>query len=154
MRKISFIWASFSGIFGGEIVGLAPVVLQVVEFPDIVIRRPIVYAGRQPWEPRCPRPKGARQPVVMVDGAAAHNFEVLSEQLPLGLRVGKSIGETHTIYGVLLDAIHRVRRGDAEDLVYRRHNVVAVVKLRPRGRIGLDFGGPPDCHRVTGAAKM
>ena len=47
MRKSSFICASFSGIFGGEIVGLAPVLAQVVKLPGVLVRRPLPNARRQ-----------------------------------------------------------------------------------------------------------
>ena len=90
----------------------------------------------------------------MIDGAAAHDFEVLGEQLALGLRVVERVGETHAVDGVLLDAVHCARRGDADDLVDGRDDVVHVVELRPWCRIGLDFGRPPDGHRVARAAKM
>ena len=31
---------------GGEVVGLAPVLLQVVKLPDVLVRRPLPNAGR------------------------------------------------------------------------------------------------------------
>ena len=71
----------------GEIVGLTPVLVQVVELPDVVVRRPLADAGgqsRDPWEPRAER---GRHPAVVVDRAAAHDLEVLRAQPSLGLRV-------------------------------------------------------------------
>ena len=64
------------------------------------------------------------------------------------------IGETDAVDRVLLDAVHRARRGDADELVDRRDDVVDVVELRPRGRIGLDLRRPADGHRVARAAEM
>ena len=78
-------------------------------------------------------------------------YWVSSRPLP---SVGEGIGEADAVDRVLLDAVHRARRGDADELVDRRDNVVDVVKLRPRGRIGLDLRRPADGHRVARAAKM
>ena len=122
----------------GEVVRLAPVLFQVVEFPDILVRRPLPNARRQ-----CPAPTGARgpkargHPAIVVDRAAAHDLEVLGEQLALGFRVVKGVGETDAVDWVLLDAVDRARRGDAENFVNRRDDIVAVMKLRARRRIGL-----------------
>ena len=118
---------------GGKVVGLAPILVEIVKLPDVLVRRPLPNAGRQPWNPRKPRPKGASHPTVVINGAAAHDFEILGEQPALGRRIVERIGETDAVDRVLLDAVHRARRGDADDLVDRRDNVVDVVKLRPRG---------------------
>ena len=42
---------------GGEIVGLAPILVEVVKLPDVLVRRPFPDARRQPRNPWKPRPK-------------------------------------------------------------------------------------------------
>ena len=144
----------FFGHSGGEVVGLAPVLVEIVELPDVLVRRPLPNAGRQPRNPWDAAAHDASHPTVVIDGAAAHDFEILGEQLTLRRRIAERIGETDAVDRVLLDAVHRAGRRDADDLVDRRDNVVDVVKLRPRGSIGLDLRRPADGHRVARAAEM
>ena len=118
----------------GQVVGLRPVVLEVVEFPDVLVGRPVPDAGRQARDPRGARAEGRGHPAVMVDGAAAHDLEVLRAQPALGLRVVEGVGEADAVDRILRDAVDHARRRDADDLVDRRHDVVAVVELRARRR--------------------
>ena len=154
MRKMFLHLRQFFRHFRREVIGLAPVFVQVVKLPDVLVRRPLLNAGRQPRNPRNPRPEGAGHPAVVIDGAAAHDLEVLGKQSALRLRICKRIGETDAVDRVLLDAVHRARRRDADDLVDRRDDVVDMVKLRPWGRIRLDLRRPADRHRVARAAEM
>ena len=139
---------------GGEVVGLAPVLVEIVELPNVLVRRPLPNAGRQPRNPWDAWSHDASHPTVVIDGAAAHDFEILGEELTLRRRIAERIGETDAVDRVLLDAVHRAGRRDADDLVDRRDNVVDVVKLRPRGSIGLDLRRPADGHGVARAAEM
>ena len=70
----------------------------------------------------------------MIDGAAAHDLEVLRAQAALGLRIVERVGQADAVDRILRDAIDDARRSDAEDLVDRRGDVVAVMELRPRRR--------------------
>ena len=99
-------------------------------------------------------PKALGHPAVVIDGAAAHDLEILGQQSSLRLRIVERIGETDTVDRVLLDAVDRPRRRYADDLVDRWDDVIAMVKLRARRRIGLDLRRPPDSHRVARAAEM
>ena len=90
----------------------------------------------------------------MVDGAAAHDLEVLGEQLAFGLWVVKAVGETHAIDRILRNAVDLQRRCDADDFVDCRDDVVAVMELWARCGIGFDLRRPPDGHRVARAAEV
>ena len=76
-RKRAFISSSFCGIRGGEVVGLAPILVDVVEFPPVRQRRPFLDAFRHPAHPRLARAKGAGEPTVVIDAAAGHDVEEL-----------------------------------------------------------------------------
>ena len=86
--------------------------------------------------------------------AAAHDLEILGELSAFGFRVAEGVGEADAVDRVLRDAVDHARRGDADDFVDGRDHVVHVVKLRARRRVGLDLRGPPNGHRVAGAAKV
>ena len=90
----------------------------------------------------------------MVDGAAAHDLEVLGEQAPLGLWVVKGIGETHAVDRVLRNAVYLQRRCDADNFVNCGDDVVAVMELRARCGIGFNLCRPLDDDRVPGAAEV
>ena len=86
--------------------------------------------GGRPGDPRQPGAGGRRHPAVVVDRAAAHDLEVLGRQPARGVRVVEGVGEADAVDRVLRDAVDHPRRGDPEDLVDRRHDIVAVMELR------------------------
>ena len=90
----------------------------------------------------------------MVDAPTAQDLEVLGLQPALGRGVVEGVGEAHAVDRVLGDTVHLTRRCDAEDLVDRRDDVVAVVELRARCGVGFDPGRPPDGQGVAGAAEV
>ena len=57
--------------------------------------------GGSPGNPRTPRAKGAGHPAVVVNGAAAHDLEILGQQSALGLWIVKSVSKTHSVDRVL-----------------------------------------------------
>ena len=67
MAKVSFIWASFSGMLGGEVVGLGPVLVEVVELPGVLVGGPVLDARRRAGHPRGARPERGGHPAVVVD---------------------------------------------------------------------------------------
>ena len=76
------------------------------------------------------------------------------QQLALGLRIVKGVGETHAVDRVLGNAVDLQRWCDAENFVNCRDKIVAVMELWARCGIGFDFRRPPDGHRVARAAKV
>ena len=111
--------------------------------------RPFSNAGGQsghPWEARS---DCRGDPAVVIDRAAAHDLEVLRAQPTFGRRVVEAVGETHAVERILRHAVDDARRGDADRLVDRRHEVIAVVELCARGRVGLDLVAPAHDHRVA-----
>ena len=81
----------------GEVVGLRPVFLEVVELPLVLVGRPLADTGRSPGNPRDARAEGGSDPAVVVDGAAAHDLEILGELAALGFRVAEGVGEADAI---------------------------------------------------------
>ena len=110
--------------------------------------------GGRPGHPRHARAEGGGHPAVVVDGAAAHDLEILRVLAALGLRVVERVGEADAVDRVLRDAVDDARRRDADDFVDGRGDVVDVVELRARRGVGLDLRGPADGHRVARAAEV
>ena len=73
---------------------------------------------------------------------------------PSAPRVVERVGEADAVDRVLRDAVDDARRRDADDLVDRRDDVVAVMELRARRRVRLDLRRPADRHRVARAAEV
>ena len=71
------------GVLGGEVVGLGPVLLDVVELPHVVVE---AVLGRQPRV----LVLGDRGPAEVVDGAVADHLEVLGRVLLGGTRRRRS----------------------------------------------------------------
>ena len=65
-------------------------------------------------------PKVQAIPAVVVDAAAAVVVEVLRVLAPGRLGVGEGVGHADAVDRVLREAVHHLRRLDAEDLVDRR----------------------------------
>ena len=137
-----------------KIVSLAPVLVDVVEFPLVRERRPLLDALWHTAHPRLARTGGARKPAVVVNSAAGHDVEELRLRVPRGLCVGKGVDHADAIDRILLEPVHHARRGDLRQFVDRRHDVDDVVELRPGRRIGLDAVRPGDGHRLAGAAEI
>ena len=93
-------------------------------------------------------------PAVVVDAAAAVVVEVLGPLAPGRFCVGERIGHADAVDRVLLEAVHHLRRLDAEDVVDRRHDVVDVVELRPWCLVGLDTRRPGNRHRIARPAEV
>src|SRR5271169_4472582 len=103
----------------GQIVRLRPVFVEVVQLPFVLIWSPFEHFLRQTGNPRRARPKRGRYPTVMVDGAAAHNLEVLRLVARLGFCIAKGLAEADTIDRILRNAVDHARWSDAQDIVNR-----------------------------------
>ena len=119
----------FVGHLGGEVVGLRPVLGEVVEAPLVVVGGPLLDAGRLARDPRQPRAGGGGHPAVVVDRAAAHDLEVLGSKPSVGRRVVEGVGQADAVYGVLGDAVDHQWRSDPDDFVDGGDDVVAVMEL-------------------------
>ena len=60
-------------VVGREVVGLAVVVVAVVELPDVVVERGQLTADHDPWRAVL----GDRAPALVVDAAVGEHLEVL-----------------------------------------------------------------------------
>ena len=73
---------------------------------------------------------------------------------PFGLRIRKGVGHADAVERILLEAVDHARRLDAKDFIDGRNNVVDVVELGARRRVGLDALRPGHGHRLTDAAEI
>ena len=103
-----------------EVVGLRPVLVQVVELPGVLVGRPLEDAGRQSRDPRGARAHGAGKPALVVDAAASERVEVLGLQAALGGWIVEGVGQAHAVDRVLGNTVDLPRRCDPENLVDRR----------------------------------
>ena len=101
----------------GEVLGLAPVLGGVVEFPHVIVERGI--AARDPGRVVL----GHRGPALVVDGAVAHDLEVLRLVAFRRLGVVERVEHADAVDRVLLDAVHRDRLGNARRLEDGRRHV-------------------------------
>ena len=90
----------------------------------------------------------------MVDCAASHDLKVLGELLALRLGVVEAVGETHAIDRILRNTVDLARWCDADRLIDRRHNVIAVMELWPRRIVVLYFCRPRNGHGLARTAEM
>ena len=90
----------------------------------------------------------------MIDGAAAHDLEVLGEHLALGLWVVKGVGKTHAVDRILRNAVDLERWCDADNFINCGDDVVAVMELWARCSIGFDLCRPLDDQRIARAAEV
>ena len=92
-----FVW-----ILGGHVVGLGPVLCEVIELPGDVVEGS--WLTRPGDDPRAADHLGAGDPAVVIDSVVAHHFEVLRlvarGALALGLIEG--VGEAHAFDGLCL----------------------------------------------------
>ncbi len=113
----------FVRILVGEVLGLAEVLVQVVEFEHLVVER--VGIGCAEGLPRRAVDLGAQQPAFVIQGPLAHHLEILG-LVPgrlLGVLFVKRVGEARALDRRLLDAVHVFGCGDAADLEDGRHDI-------------------------------
>ena len=132
------------GHLGGQVVGLGPVLVEVIELPAVVVGCPVVDARRQSRQPRHPRTERRGHPAVVIDGPTAHDLEVLRLLAPGRRAVGERAGETCSGYRDLGHTVDDERGLDAHDVVDGRYDVVDVQEVIPRHRVRRDFLGPAD----------
>src|SRR6476660_5221311 len=82
------------GHLGGEVVGLGPVLVEVIELPAVVVGCPILDAGWQSRQPGHPWTERGGHPAVVIDAPTAHDLEVLSLLTSRCGWVGQCAGET------------------------------------------------------------
>ena len=142
------------GHLGGQIVGLGPVLVEVIELPAVVVGCPVLDAGWQSRQPGHPRTERRGHPAVVIDAPTAHDLEVLSLLTPGRRWVGKRAGETCSGDRDLGHTVDDERGLDAHDVVDGRDDVVDVQEVIARHRVRRDFLGPADRQRIAGAAQM
>ena len=72
----------------------------------------------------------------------------------VGVLLVEGVGDARPFNRRLLDAVHRLGRGDAADFKQRRHHVNHVAELVSNAADVLDVAGPGDTHPLPDAAQM
>ena len=121
-------------VLRGDVVGLAEVLVQVVELEHLVVQR--IGVGRTEGLPRRAVDLGAQEPAVVIERPLAHHLEVLRlvARRRLGILRVEGVGEARALDRRLLDAVDDLRRADAGGLEDRRHDVDHVDELLAQGR--------------------
>src|SRR4051795_7879323 len=83
-----------------KVLSLAPVVLEIVELPDVVLEPPLT---RRDHLPRCPMP-GHRHPSLVVDAAVPAHLEVLRPAALGGFGSRDRVRHTHALDWLLSHA--------------------------------------------------
>ena len=141
-------------ILVGDVLGLAEVRVQVVEFEHLVVER--VGIGGAEGFPRRAVHLGAEQPAFVIQRPLAHHLEVLGlvARRFLGVFRVKRVGEARALDRRLLDAVHRFGRRDAGDFEDRRHDVNDMHELLAQAALVLDACRPGDRHVLADAAEL
>ncbi len=142
------------GEFVGDVLRLAEVLVQVVEFEHLIVER--VGIRRAEGLPRRAVHLGAEQPAFVIERILAHHLEILGlvPRRLLGVFRVKGVGETRAFDGCLLDAVHRGGCRDAGDLEDGRHHVNDVHELLAQAAGILDVAGPGNRHALADAAEL
>ncbi len=138
----------------GDVLGLAEVRVQVVEFEHLVVER--VGIGGTKGFPRRAVHLGAEQPALMIQRPLAHHLEVLGlvPRRCLGVFRVKRVGEARAFDRRLLDAVYRFGRRDAGDFKNGGHHVNDMHELLAETAFVLDVTGPGYRHVLADAAEL
>ena len=137
------------GHLGGQVVGLGPVLVEVIQLPAVVVGCPVADSWRRSRQPGHPRTERRGHPAVVIDSPTAHHLEVLRLLAPRRGAVGESAGETCSGDGDLGHTVDGERRLDTHDVVDGRHDVVDMQEVIPRQRVrprpSSASGSPAGC---------
>ena len=123
IRKSRCSSASFAGLLLREILRLGPILVRVVELPDIVVEGALVRTKPGDAVPR------DRRPSLVVDAAVAEHLEVLRLAPLGGFGVVERIQHAGALVGRLLNAVHDGWRRNPRGLEHRRRDVDHVTEL-------------------------
>src|SRR5271165_4761128 len=110
----------------GKVVRLAPILVRVVKFPNVVVEGYGLSAYEHPWRPVLCH----RGPALVIDAAVAEHLEVLRLMPLRGLGVIERIQHAHALDWALLYAIDRNRFGQPCRLENRGRDIDDMVELR------------------------
>ena len=82
---------------GGEVVGLGPVLFEVVELPPVLVGSPLADAWAESREPTGRAGRRRKRSSRRGRCPAAHDLEVLGQLASLGLRIGEGVGEADAV---------------------------------------------------------
>ena len=132
----------------GEVLRLAPVLVGVVELPDVIVERRGLFLRPRVGVPR------HRGPALVIDAAVAEHLEVL-RLVPLRrLGVVERIEHADAFDRRLRDAVHRERFGYSRRFEDRWRDVDDVAELRADLALGLDALRPVDDGAVARPAPV
>ena len=130
------------GVLGGNVLGLAEVLVQVIELEYLVVER--IRVCRPERLPRRPIHLRAQHPAVVIQRPLPHHLEVLGlvPRRDLGVLGVEGVNEAGAFDWRLLNAIDHLRRLDASRLEDRRHDVDHVDELLAQAPLVLDARRP------------
>ena len=111
IRNSSFMSASFAGILSARSLACDQSSVEVVEFPGVLVGRPFEDPLRQAGNPGRAGAERGGHPAVVVNAAAAHDFEILGVFHFLGLGIGEGGGKADAVERVLGDAVDHAAAG-------------------------------------------
>ena len=140
----------FVRILLGEILGLRPVGVAVVEFPDVVVE------GRHGLPAHLPRRAvlGHRAPALVVNAAVAEHLEVLGLVPLRRFGVVEAVQQAGALVGALQDPVDDRRRRYARGLQHGGRQVDDMGELIAYAAFVVDPVGPVHDGAVAGAAPM
>ena len=140
-------------ILGGEVLGLAEILVQVVELEHLVVEW--IGIGRAKGFPGCAVHLGAQQPAFVIQRPLAEHLEILGF-VPggrLGVLRVKGVGEAYALDRRLFDAVHRLGSIDAGDLQQGGHDIDDMHELLAQAALVLDSLRPGDHHALPHTAE-
>ena len=145
-QRLQFL--ELGGVRGGEVGGLAEVLVDVVELPHVL--------GELVARLRLPRRlvHGGGDPAVAVDGAVAEHLEVLRLVPVRRLGIVEGVDHADAFHRRLRDAVDRLRLRDVRGFEHGRRDVDDVLELTAHLAPGLDAIRPADHQRIAGAAEV
>jgi hypothetical protein len=139
----------FFGVLGGQVMGLGPVVVNVVELPHIVVE-----GGESGPEQPGDGVAGHRHPAFVVHPAIADHLEVLGLP-PIGrLGVVEQIGHGDSVEWKLLDSVDEGGLWDTEHIEDGGGDVDDVVELVAHLTFALETTRPVDHRAITRPSEV
>ncbi|SID61144.1 Uncharacterised protein [Mycobacteroides abscessus subsp. abscessus] len=134
----------------GQILGLAPILGGVIQFPHVVVEGDRLFAHQQPRR----LVLGDRGPALVVDPSISEHLEVL-RFMPVGrLAVVERVQHAGALDGMLLNAVDEHRLWYSSGLQDRGRNVDDVMELATNFGLRGDALGPVHDRAVAGPAPV
>src|SRR5262249_25396022 len=140
----------FVRILLDQIVCLAEILVDVLQFPFEIIRIGLIAAGH----PRQPERRRAGHPAILVDSSIANQLEILRAMAGWSVCVVEGVYEANPFEWFLLRTVHHRWRRNPDGFIDRWDNVDDMTKLRSDCTFVLNPRWPRDGQSIPGASEM